>query len=86
MLGSFFKTRSNRSFNYTPQYYDTDNDRKLTENNFAKYRKSWEEAGRASRTRKNVEVSKRLVIIFMVLVFIALYILDFDLSIFSTGK
>jgi hypothetical protein len=86
MLGSFFKTRSNRSFNYTPQYYDADNDRKLTENNFAKYRRSWEEAGRASRTKKNAGVSKRLVIIFVVLIFIALYILDFDLSIFTRGK
>lgn len=86
MLGSFFKTRKNRSFNYTPQYYEVENERKLTENNFAKYRKSWEEAGKASRTKKNAGVSVRLVIIFVVLIFISLYILDFDLSIFTTGK
>ncbi|AXG70350.1 hypothetical protein KORDIASMS9_02589 [Kordia sp. SMS9] len=86
MLRSFFKTRKNRTFNYTPQYYEKDKERKLPENNFAKYRKSWEEAGKASRNRKNVEVSKRLIIIFLILVFIALYFLDFDLSIFTRGK
>ncbi len=83
MLGSFFKTRKNRTFNYTPQYYNQDQERSLSKSNFAKYRRSWEEAGKASRNRKNVEVSKRLVIIFLVLVFIALYFLDFDLSIFT---
>jgi len=86
MLSSFFKTRKNRTFNYTPQYHEREEERQLSENNFAKYRRSWEEAGKASRTRKNAEVSTRLVIIFFVLVFIALYFLDFDLSIFTRGR
>ncbi|WP_046757399.1 hypothetical protein [Kordia jejudonensis] len=83
MLGGFFKSRKNRTFNYIPQYYEREAERQLPENNFAKYRKAWEEAGKASRTKKNAEVSIRLVIIFAVLVFIALYFLDFDLSIFT---
>ncbi|MFK7748535.1 MAG: hypothetical protein AB8B65_09100 [Kordia sp.] len=86
MLGGFFKKRKNRTFNYIPQHYDESNERKLPENNFAKYRKSWEDAGKAGRTRKNAEVSKRLIIIFLVLVLIALYFLDFDLSIFTRAK
>ncbi|PTX61961.1 hypothetical protein C8N46_10358 [Kordia periserrulae] len=82
MLGGFFRKRKNRTFNYTPQFYKPEEDRSLPDRSFAKYRRAWEDAGEASRTRKNYEVSVRLIIIFLVLVFIALYILDFDLSIF----
>ncbi len=82
MLGGFFKKRKNRTFNYTPQYYKPEEERSLPDRSFARYRRAWEDAGEASRNRKNSEVSIRLVIIFSVLVFIALYLLDFEISIF----
>jgi hypothetical protein len=82
MLGGFRRQRKNRTFNYTPQYYKPEEERSLTYNSFAKYRRAWEEAGIASRNRNNVEISKRLIIIFLILVFIALYLLDFEISIF----
>lgn len=90
---SFLKQRKSRRFNYTPRYYkgkksanpyafgstfeqfrDTPN-----ANDFGAH---WREAREMSRNRKNRGVSFRLILIIISLFLAALYVLDFDLSIF----
>ncbi|EID72382.1 hypothetical protein [Imtechella halotolerans] len=89
-----FKLRENKRYNYTPRYYqgkDVGNPYSF-ESKFHKYREAtnandfgsqWKAARESSRNRGNREVNRRLVIIFLVLLLVALYFLDFDLSIFS---
>lgn len=88
MAGSFFKTKSkNREYNYIPQYYKPEEGKtQLSEPAFARYRREWEKAGKESRKRSNYLISTRLIVIVCILVFIALYLLDFDLSIFTRGR
>ena len=83
----------NKRFNYTPRYYkgkevsnpsaysskfdayaDT-----LNKNDFSG---QWHESRIKSRTRHNSGFNKTIYLIILILVFICLYILDFDLSIF----
>ena len=90
---SFLKQRKSRRFNYTPRYYkgkksanpyafgstfeqfrDTPN-----ANDFGAH---WREAREMSRNRKNRGASFRLILIIISLFLAALYVLDFDLSIF----
>lgn len=90
---SFPKQRSNRRFNYTPRYFkgkqsanpyafgstfeqfrDTPN-----ANDFGAH---WRDARQMSRNRKNRSISSRLVFIIAVLLLAALYVLDFDFTIF----
>ena len=94
LKSNLFKLNRNRRYNYTPRYYQG----KEIENPydfdsiFTKYRdtynandfgKKWQEARLASRNRSNRSFSPTLLIIIGVLVLIFLYIIDFDLSIFS---
>ena len=91
---SFFKLPKAKKFNYTPRYYDG----KVVENvyefdskfyrdrellSYNDRRNLWADARESSRTRGNREFNTRVLLIVAVLVFIFLWIIDFDLSIFS---
>lgn len=92
---SFLKrTKPNNRFNYTPRYYKGKED--ANEYNFANkfekyyetYNKNdfgshWRDARFSSRNRGNAGINTTIVVIALVLVLICLWILDFDLSIFS---
>jgi hypothetical protein len=95
MKVSFLKrTKPNNRFNYTPRYYNGKED--ANEYNFANkfekyyetYNKNdfgshWRDARFASRNRGNGSFNKTILYVALILVFICLWILDFDLSIFS---
>ncbi|WP_174760408.1 MULTISPECIES: hypothetical protein [Antarcticibacterium] len=88
------KLRKNTRYNYTPRYYkgkDTGNMYEF-DSKFNKYKNAtnsidfgsqWADARASSRTRGNREINNRVVIIILILLLIVLWILDFDLSIFS---
>ena len=93
----FLKVKKNNRYNYTPRYYQGKNIGNIYDfgSKFEKYKEttndidfgsSWAEARTASRTRGNREINKRLIYIIMILLFIFLWIIDFDLSIFSAGR
>lgn len=88
------RTKQNNRYNYTPRYYKGKED--ANEYNFANkfdkyyetYNKNdfgshWRDARQVSRTRSNGGLNKTILFIVLILVFICLWILDFDLSIFS---
>lgn len=85
-----FKTRSNKKFNYTPQFYEGDGNPYEIKHKFDDYRKT---IGRTSIKGKfenawddyknsDQSVNRRVLIIAGVLIFIFLLIIGFDLSIF----
>lgn len=91
---SLFKLPKNKSFNYTPRYYDGkdlgnpyDFDSVFYKNrdsvNYNDYRSHWKQARNESRHRGNREVSFRLIAIVLVLILLFLFVIDFDLSIFN---
>ncbi|MCH1431845.1 MAG: hypothetical protein L7V31_04605 [Flavobacteriaceae bacterium] len=93
MKSNLFKLRKNRRYNYTPRYYKGKDQGNIYDfdSKFSKYRdtynsndfgQQWSEMRTQMRTRKNRSVSLRLLLIIFALVFVCLYILDFDLSIF----
>ncbi|MDB4175529.1 hypothetical protein N9906_00545 [Flavobacteriaceae bacterium] len=89
------KLKSNNRFNYTPRYYkgkqgveDTKHTTKFdayadtyNENDYAG---QWQNARVHNRNRNNTAFNKTVLIVMAVLIFIFLYIIDFDLSIFSS--
>jgi|TARA_A100001015_G_scaffold33465_1_gene37116 hypothetical protein len=90
---NLFKLKKNKRYNYTPRYYKGKSEGNLYDfdSKFSKYRetfnendfgKQWQEARLQMRTKKNRAISLRLLLIILALVFLSLYILDFDLSIF----
>jgi hypothetical protein len=90
---SLFKLPKNKSFNYTPRYYEGkeqgnlyDFDSKFHKNrdtvNYNDYRSHWNDARNESRHRGNREINFRLIAIVLVLVLLFLFVIDFDLSIF----
>ena len=91
---NLFKLNKNRRYNYTPRYYkgkSIDNPYDF-DSTFSKYRdtynandfgKQWQDARLRLRSRKNRSVSPLLLSIIAVLVLIFMYIIDFDLSIFT---
>lgn len=90
-----FKKKKNRRFNYTPRYYSGksevniyDFDSKFYRYretfNANDYREKWDIERLKMRTRKNRNISIRLLLIILLLTFISFYILDFDISIFYT--
>ena len=90
---NLFRLRKNRRYNYTPRYYKGKEDGNPYDfdSKFSKYRdtynsndigQQWKNARMQMRTRKNRSFSLRLLSIILVLFFLALYILDFDLSLF----
>lgn len=91
---TLFKLPRNKSFNYTPRYYEGKEvgnvydfeskyykDRETV--NYNDFRAHWSDARNDSRHRGNREINYRLLAIIAVLIFVFLYIIDFDLSIFS---
>ncbi|WP_445012686.1 hypothetical protein [Aquimarina discodermiae] len=91
------KRRKNRRFNYTPRYYKGKSEGNIYdfENKITKFRDAtndidfgshWAEARESSRHRGNREINKRVIYIAMILILIFLYIIDFDLSIFTSRR
>ena len=93
----FLKTKKNARYNYTPRYYkgkDTGNIYDF-DSKFNKYREAtnaidfgaqWSRDRKASRNRGNREINRRVIYVAIVLIFIFLWIIDFDLSIFSNPR
>ena len=95
MKSNLFKLSKNRRYNYTPRYYKGKDEGNLYEfdSKFSKYRdtyntndfgQQWKEVRLQMRSRKNRSISLRLLLIILALVFVCLYIIDFDLSIFTS--
>jgi len=94
---NFYKVRKNARYNYTPRYYkgkDTGN-LYAFDSKFNKYKEAtnavdfgskWAQARDSSRNRGNREINKRIIYIILILVFLFLWIIDFDLSIFSNPR
>lgn len=89
-----FEKRQNRRYNYTPRYYKGKEDDKAIDidSRFRKYREKpnsidfgaqWKEDRLNSRNRKNRVINRRLVYIILILILIFLWIIDFDISIFT---
>lgn len=88
------KLKTNNRFNYTPRYYSGKDDidetkystkidaysESFNKNDFGSH---WNEARKSSRTRSNSGLNSTILIIITILTFIFLWIIDFDLSIFS---
>ena len=94
LKSNLFKLNKNRRYNYTPRYFRGKEEGNLYEfdSRFSKYRNTfnsndfgnqWQDARVQMRTKKNRSISLRLLLIILSLVFVCLYILDFDLSIFT---
>lgn len=94
MKAPFFKLNRNSRYNYTPRYYKGKETGNMYEfdSKFNKYKNTtnaidfgsqWAEARGASRNRGNREINNRVVAIILILLLVVLWILDFDLSIFS---
>ncbi|MCH1538661.1 MAG: hypothetical protein L7S43_01625 [Flavobacteriaceae bacterium] len=92
---NLFKLNRNKRYNYTPRYYQGKTIDNLYEfdSKFNKYRetynendlgKKWNDARLENRNRSNRAVTPLLLIIIAVLTLAFLFIIDFDLSIFST--
>ncbi|MCM4154444.1 hypothetical protein [Gramella sp. AN32] len=86
--------RKNTRYNYTPRYYKGKDNGNIYdfESKFQKFRNTtnsndfgsqWAEARESSRHRGNRSINKTVVYIAIILIFIFLWIIDFDLSIFS---
>jgi hypothetical protein len=90
---NLFKLNKNKRFNYNPRYIKGESVENIYdfESVYEKHRKykssydlssAWKEDRHAYRNRSNSLFSKTLLIIIFCLVFIFLFIIDFDLSIF----
>tara|TARA_B100000795_G_scaffold158062_1_gene118747 strand:- start:45815 stop:46114 length:300 start_codon:yes stop_codon:yes gene_type:complete len=89
------KLKSNNRFNYTPRYYKgkegvedknhtTKFDAYADTYNENDYAGQWQNARVHNRNRNNIAFNKTVLIVMAVLIFVFLYIIDFDLSIFSS--
>ena len=96
-LGKFYRLRKNKSFKYTPRYYENegeDSPYKIT-HKFDKYRttvgsnrglkRKWQNAMDDLSVTGDKYMRLRILIIVSILILIFLYIIDFDLSIFFKG-
>ncbi len=92
-----FKLPKNTRYNYTPRYYEGKDIGNIYDfgSKFEKYRDTpnqvdfgahWAEDRLASRNRKNREINRTVIYIALILILIFLWIIDFDLSIFSTPR
>ena len=92
---NLFKLNRNKRYNYTPRYYQGKTIENLYDfdSEFNKYRetynekdlaKQWQDARLENRNRSNRSFNPTLLVAIAVLTFIFLFIIDFDLSIFST--
>ncbi|GGW31098.1 hypothetical protein [Arenibacter certesii] len=95
-MGKFSRLRKNKKFSYTPRYYDDKGEGNpfKIEHKLDKFRPTMDGRsglkGKFSRAIEDLKRSGnrdqtiRLVVIIALLVFIFLYIIDFDLSIFTS--
>ncbi len=92
-----FKLPKNTRYNYTPRYYSGKKISNIYEidSSFNKYKSThnsidfgshWADARKNSRHRGNRSINKRVIIIALILAFIFLWLIDFDLSIFSQSQ
>ncbi|WP_417885584.1 hypothetical protein [Zunongwangia sp.] len=97
MKVNILKSKKNARYNYTPRYYkgkDTGNIYSF-DSKFNKYRETpnaidfgahWANDRKASRNRGNREINRRVIYVAIILIFIFLWIIDFDLSIFTNPR
>jgi len=94
---NFYKLRKNQRYNYTPRYYKGKDEGNIYsfDSKFHKYKETtnaidfgsqWAEARKSSRNRGNREINTRVLIIIAILILIFLWIIDFDLSIFTNPQ
>ena len=94
---NLFKLRKNKRYNYTPRYFKGKelNNVYDFDSKFLKYRETynrndfgqqWKNKRLEMRVYKNRHFSMRLIIIIVLLTLLVLYILDFDLSIFTRSN
>lgn len=90
------KLPKNTRYNYTPRYYEGKDTGNIYDfdSKFEKYRNTpnainfgahWKEDRKASRNRGNRDINRRVIYIALILVFLFLWLIDFDLSIFSNA-
>ena len=90
---NLFKLRKNKKFRYSPRYSRSEQESNIYEfdSAYSKNRESrsvydkansWTEARLNSRNRGNSSFSKTILFIVLLLTFVFLYVIDFDLSIF----
>ena len=89
-----FKTRKNKKFDYTPQYFKGEGNPYEIKHKFDGFRQTvGSQSGIKSKfvnaindykNNENKTANKRVLIIIAILIFVFLYIIDFDLSIFSS--
>jgi hypothetical protein len=90
---NLFKLRKNKNFRYSPRYSRSEEQSNIYEfdSAYSKNRESrsiydksnsWTEARLNSRNRRNSSFSKTILFIALLLTFVFLYVIDFDLSIF----
>ncbi|MEW7291354.1 riboflavin synthase subunit beta [Aquimarina sp. 2304DJ70-9] len=92
-----FKTRKNKKFSYSPRYWDDNGEGSpyQIENKFEKFRSigrsnnfkdkfktAWEELKQDSDRK----INRRVLGIFLILLLVFLYLIDFDLSIFTARR
>ena len=88
------KLKSNDRFNYTPRYYngkaDVQEEKHQTKfdayadaYNSNDFSGNWREARNSQRNSNNTEINATILIIVACLILLFLWIIDFDLSIFS---
>ena len=96
MKSDLFKLRKNKRYNYTPRYYKGKESVNIYDfdSKFSKYKEiynkndfgsSWNQVRQEKRSRTNRSITPRLLIIILLLIFCFLYIIDFDLTIFTTN-
>lgn len=89
-----FKLRKNARYNYTPRYYKGKDEGNIYdfESRFQKFKDTpnksdfgshWAQAREESRHRGNRSLNKNVILIAIILILIFLWIIDFDLSIFT---
>jgi len=97
IIMGIFKTRKNKKFSYSPRYWDDNGEGSpyRIENRFDKFRSvgtnanfkekfktAWEEFKHDSDRK----VNRRVLWIFLILLFVFLVLIDFDLSIFTSRR
>ena len=90
---NLFKLRKNKNFRYSPRYSRSEEQSNIYEfdSAYSKNRESrsiydksnsWTEARLNSRNKGNSSFSKTILFIALLLTFVFLYVIDFDMSIF----
>lgn len=87
-------TKQNKRYNYTPRYYNgkekgnpydfgTKIEKARDSYNEIDFGNHWRDARKSGRTRSNRGLNRTILLIIAILVFLFLWLIDFDLSIFS---